>query len=167
MPAVKDQLQMFVRELKQNKSGLKHLRKVTQDLEGCVDLQIFWNMSPDMFSVSTTEGKFIAINDSWINVLGWSKEELLSKTWFEFIHPNDIRSTREVVGHLMTNNLIRFHNRYRTKTGDYVCLEWSATKWCEDKCYAVARPIPTSCTNCPEATSRFGFEVEPYVSRRE
>lgn len=164
-------LQMVIEGISEGRANLSRIKKLTEHLNTeCnvdeADLTKFWNLSPDMFVVATTDGRFLEINDSWTRVLGWTKEELLSTSWFEFIHPNDVRPTREVVGHMTTNTLLRFHNRYRKKSGGYVCLEWSATQWHDGKCYAVARPVPSSCLTCPETASRFGFEVEPYGERK-
>ena len=147
---------------KEGHANLGKIRKLTEKFEsecGEDDLIRFWNLSPDMFAIITTDGKLVMINDAWTKVLGWSKTELLTAPMFEFIHPNDIRPTREVIGHMTTNILLRFHNRYRKKSGGYVSLEWSSTQWHNDKCYAVARPIPSVCHACPEAATRFEFEL--------
>lgn len=148
----------------EDRANLGKIKKLTEQFEAERDIDEsdlirFWNLSPDMFTIATTDGKLLVINDSWTRVLGWSRSELLATTWFEFIHPNDIRPTREVVGHMTTNTLLRFHNRYRKKSGGYISLEWSSTQWHNNKCYAVARPIPSVCHSCPEAASRFGFEL--------
>lgn len=153
-----------------HKDNLNKIRKLTEHLDSvCVveaDLINFWRLSPDMFVVASTDGKFLEVNDSWVRILGWTKDELLRSSWFDFIHPNDIRPTREVVGHMTTNTLTRFHNRYRKKLGGYLCLEWSATQWHDNKCYAVARPIPMVCCSCPESAARFGFEMGIHVEHK-
>jgi len=164
-------LQMVIGGIQEGRANLRKIKKLTERLDteceiGEVGLINFWNLSPDMFVVASTDGRFLEINDSWTSVLGWTKDELLSTSWFDFIHPNDVRPTREVIGHMTTNTLLRFHNRYRKKSGGYVSLEWSATQWRDGKCYAVARPVPSLCLTCPEAASRFGFEVEPHGEHR-
>lgn len=163
-------LQLIIGELAKGKAEINRLRVLTESLDNEIsveDLFTFWNMSPDMFVIASTDGHFIKVNSSWTDVLGWAEDELLSKSWFDFVHPSDVRSTREVVGHMTTGKIIRFVNRYKKLDGDYVCLEWSATQWIAGKCYAVARPVPPHCTNCPEIISRFGFEVESNGGKSE
>lgn len=99
----------------------------------------------DMLSISGYDGHFITINPAWTWVLGWSKEELLSKPFTEFVHPDDWAKTfqeYELVGTGAGSKA--FENRYLCKDGSYRWLSWNSISYPEEqKIYASARDITT------------------------
>jgi len=137
-------------------SKLGRLRELTNELtHEETELYLFFKLSPDLFCLADANGYLRKINDAWYKVLGWTEDELMEHSFFEFIHPDDIQRTKEVMGHMTEQDVIRFHNRYRKKNSDdYVVLEWSATKWTDGLTYAAARPVPSECMMCPEADKR-------------
>jgi PAS domain S-box-containing protein len=71
-------------------------------------------------------GKFKRVSESWVSLLGWTKEELVKSPFVEFLHPDDIQSTLKAVASLKTgSNVSQFENRYRCKDGSYRWLLWS------------------------------------------
>lgn len=88
----------------------------------------FFNLSSNMLCITTFDGFFKQLNPSWERLLGWSKDELLSKPFYEFIHPNDRLKTpvfKDFLGGVDSN--IKFENRFRTREGNYKWLSWSAS----------------------------------------
>ncbi|NMA65767.1 MAG: PAS domain S-box protein [Clostridiaceae bacterium] len=57
----------------------------------------FFSLSIDMLGIANTEGHFVEINDAWEQTLGWSTEELLSKPYLGFVHPDDHEATIEMI----------------------------------------------------------------------
>ena len=157
-----NELQNLIEEMEQGSKNISEIRKLSEKLETeCLfetDLYNFWKSSQDLFTVTSIDGKFLIINDSWINVLGWSIEELISHSYFEFIHPNDIQSMKKIIDQMTIGTLAKFCNRFRKKTGEYICLEWSTTYWHNGKYFSVVRPIPFACLACLEKAS-FDFEA--------
>jgi len=103
----------------------------------------FFNLSQDMFCIAGMDGFFKKINPSFERVLGYSEKELLSKPFFDFVHPEDIAVTRkELVKLGEGGKTINFENRYRSKDGGYRWFSWTASPADDlQLVYAVARDI--------------------------
>ena len=81
-----EELKKRVLELEQAAS--KH-KKLEEEFN-----QIF-TMSLDMLCVADiTTATFLKVNPAFTKALGYSEEELLGSPFFDFIHPEDIDSTR-------------------------------------------------------------------------
>ncbi|WP_176963053.1 PAS domain S-box protein [Mariprofundus sp. NF] len=106
------------------------------------ELETFFDLVPDMVCVATPDGYFKKINNTWSNVLGYSDDELLSRPYFEFVHPEDQKNTHEVAATLVQGKKVfQFSNRYRCKNGGYRWLEWVSAPGLDGTVYAVARDI--------------------------
>ncbi|NQV01893.1 MAG: PAS domain S-box protein, partial [Bacteroidia bacterium] len=116
-------------------------RDVTIYKEAEEDHNQFFNLALNMLCIAGTDGYFKRLNPTWQQVLGFSEEELMSKPFFDFIHPDDIEPTRDAVKQLSAQNpVINFENRYRCKNGSYKWLSWVSTPSGE-KLYAAAHDI--------------------------
>jgi PAS domain S-box-containing protein len=86
----------------------------------------FFNLSIDLLCIAGIDGHFKHVNPAF-GVLGYTREELLSRTFFEFIHPDDIVSTQLELKKLSKEvPTIHFENRYRCKDGTYKWLSWTS-----------------------------------------
>src|SRR5437868_13001637 len=88
-------------------------------------------------------GYFKRLNPAWEHTLGYTREELMSRPFIEFVHPDDrertLRQNREV---REGGQALAFQNRYTCKDGSYRWLLWNATPEQELKTiYSVARDI--------------------------
>lgn len=73
------------------------------------------------------EERFRQVNDQWIETLGWSREELLSRPFISFVHPDDLGATADAVGLLQQGeDIVEFENRYTTSDGGWRNLVWNA-----------------------------------------
>jgi PAS domain S-box-containing protein len=99
--------------------------------------------SPNTMYVLIENGYFKKVNPAFINKLGYSEQELLSKPALEFIHPEDQEHTllyrKEITDGETT---FFFENRYRAADGSYHWLYWTATTSHPDGfIYAIGRDI--------------------------
>jgi len=87
-----------------------------------------FDVGRDLLCVADAGGRFTSLNRAWEQVLGWSREELMSRPFMEFVHPDDVTATIAAASNLNTADyeLAEFENRYRTPTGEYRWLHWSA-----------------------------------------
>ena len=108
-------------------------------------LENFFNLVPILVTVASSNGYMTNLNPEWEKVLGYTIQELESKPFESFIHPDDIESTRrEVEIQLKGGTTINFHNRYRHKDGTYRWLDWKAFGTNEGFIYAAASDITKS-----------------------
>ena len=86
-----------------------------------------------MLAIAGFDGHFKQLNPSWEKTLGFTDEELKAKPLIEFVHLEDRASTEEQLHKLQTGaSIAYFENRYRTKTGGWRWLGWTAAPFAEE-----------------------------------
>lgn len=102
-------------------------------------------LSTELHCIATPDGYFKKLNSRFSAILGYTTEELVSKPFLSFVHPDDIEATKEEMKRLAEGkNTLNFANRYRCKNGTYRYLNWSATTEEETGIiYAVANDVTT------------------------
>ena len=107
------------------------------------ELDAFFAISIDMFCFLDFSGYFKRLNPAWEKTLGFTRAELMSRPFIEFVHPDDRERT------LNQNSQVRkggqalsFENRYMCKDGSHRWLLWNSTpRTDQGVIYAVARDI--------------------------
>lgn len=114
---------------------------ITEREELALKLERFFSINLDLLCILDLSGKFIKINKAWEDLLGFSSEEIEGKTFLEFIHPDDIKTTSEA-RYSLTEDIVvdKFINRYLCSDGKYHYIEWKANLY-EDVIYAAARDV--------------------------
>ncbi|HVG13525.1 MAG TPA: PAS domain S-box protein, partial [Chitinophagaceae bacterium] len=96
-----------------------------QDFEQ--EMFLLLEQTPDLVCIAGKDGYFRKINPAVLTTLGYTKEELFSKPIASFIHPDDQATTGKRRQKLLEGEtLLNFQNRYLTKEGDIVWLEWTS-----------------------------------------
>jgi PAS domain S-box-containing protein len=112
---------------------------------GDEELEMFalFEMTPDLVCIAGKDGFFRKINPAVCKKLGYTKKELLARPIFSFMHPDDRERTGKVRERLLKGkNLVNFQNRYCTKKGQVIWLEWTSI-YVPDKeiVFAIAKDI--------------------------
>ena len=104
---------------------------------------MFFDLSLDLLVIAGMDGYFKRLNPAWVGLLGHSIEELTSRPFNDFVHPDDRDKTADVVGDLKTGAVTyTFENRYRCKDGSYRWLMWNSKPQVETGLiYAVAHDV--------------------------
>jgi PAS domain S-box-containing protein len=143
LEALKALSRLVVNELELRR-GIGDLSKAVRErrfVEGELD-QLF-NLSLDLFCIAGFDGYFKRLNPSWEETLGISREELLSRPYVDFIHPDDREITRKEAQKIVDGAVtFSFENRFRCGDGTYIWLLWNATPSTDENLiFAVARDI--------------------------
>lgn len=96
-----------------------------------------------MLCIAGSDGYFKRLGPAWTTTLGWSLEELESRPFLEFVHPDDHAATLAEMERLTAGGrTMRFENRYRCRDGSYKWLQWNANRLCPRALvFAIARDV--------------------------
>jgi PAS domain S-box-containing protein len=106
-------------------------------------LDRFFKLSIDMLCVAGFDGYFQRVNPAWKRVLGYSEEELTSRPYMDFVHPDDREATIAAAKKVTEGEeLVYFENRYFHRDGTIRWLRWSAAPFPQQQViYAAAHDI--------------------------
>jgi len=91
------------------------------------ELDQFFTISLDLLCIANTDGYFLRLNPFWQKTLGYSREELMTKRFVDFVHPDDRDATLRTLDLLAAQrDMVHFENRYRCKDGAYRWLDWAS-----------------------------------------
>jgi rsbT co-antagonist protein RsbR len=86
-----------------------------------------FRLSAGLLATADNKGVFRELNPAWTTTLGWSLEELTSKPFIEFVHPDDRPATlAKAAGLFEGDRAVQFENRYQCKDGSYRWLSWTS-----------------------------------------
>jgi PAS domain S-box-containing protein len=122
---------------KKNKKRFLHF-EITDDIKDHI-----LNLSLDLICIAGMDGYFKYLNPAWEKTLGYTRKELLSRPFHDFIHPDDHQKTDAEVEKLNRNQQTKnFQNRYIHKNGSIQTISWTATPLVEEKqIYCIGRDM--------------------------
>jgi len=115
--------------------------------------------TPDLVCIVNKAGMFKKVNPAVLRTLGYTQEELFAQPVSVLIHPDDRDMTAKRRTDLLNDKpLLNFQNRYISKKGAIVWLEWTSVYLPEKEVvFAIAKDI----------TSRKMVEIEIEESYRK
>jgi PAS domain S-box-containing protein len=107
------------------------LRDLTATLEQRVEAAIAerdrtWNNARDLLLVIDAEGVFRAANPSWTAILGWRPNEVIGRSYLDFVHGADRASSQAALATAASQELKGYEVRMLHKEGSYRRISWVA-----------------------------------------
>jgi two-component system sensor histidine kinase/response regulator len=116
-------------------------RDLIQRLKAEKELELFFEVSLDMLSTANLQGYFTRVNKAFCDVTGYSAQELTTKPFIDFVHPDDVpRTLKEAEKLAQGIDTLSFENRYLCKNGEYRWFSWKSSL-VEGKLYGGARDV--------------------------
>ena len=114
---------------------------ITENRKKRMQLENFFEINLDLLCIADSEGRFLKLNKEWEQLLGYEIKELEGRYFLDFVHPDDINSTKHTMSKLANKeDILNFTNRYLTKNGECKIIEWRSHPH-EGLLYAAARDI--------------------------
>jgi PAS domain S-box-containing protein len=115
----------IARDLSETRKAQVALRQQTEERH-----RIF-ETSQDLILVTDPQGNFVQVSPSSASILGYSPEQMIGHSAVEFIHPDDLESTRNEMRSARRGRGMRnFVTRYVHRDSRVVWLTWMGT-WSE------------------------------------
>ena len=103
----------------------------------------FFEINIDLLCQLDFNGYFKRLNPAWERTLGWTRAELMSRPFIEFVHPDDRERTLGQNARVRGGGqALEFENRYLCKDGSFRWLLWNAAPDASGRViYSVARDV--------------------------
>ena len=100
---------------------------ITERKQAEAERDRLFNLSIDMSCIAGFDGFFKQVNPAWNKILGWTDQELLSRPWLAFVHPEDHTATIAAGEQLAAGEAVyAFENRYQCRDGSYRWVSWNS-----------------------------------------
>lgn len=126
----------ILKTIETRQHSLNSLSKYLSELES--QLALIFAASPDIIVFLDKDFNIIKISDAAFTILGYKREELLTKSIWEFIDKSDIQETQRKFDELKENKIIYFQgqkalvNHWIAKNGSRIKLVWRFSM-CDDR----------------------------------
>lgn len=119
-------------------------------------LEVLFDLSPDLMCLATVDGYFRRVNPAFERTLGYTTEELTSRPFLDFVHPEDLERTRAVMKVMASGGELReFESRYICRDGSICWLQWNTrVRPAEGLIAAAARDVTDSVARKGQAVLR-------------
>ena len=115
--------------------------------------QRFFELVPEPCAVLEPEGRLLAVNPAWRELVGWTPEHLQAEGCWAFVHPEEHASLRARLEALRgTDGRATFTCRWRCADGTWAPLSWSVVSSArEGRLYGTVRRLPEPGVGAPFA----------------
>ena len=130
----------LIKKLEDQETLIEQLKSKNETLK---HFELLFEESLDFLCICGSDGHFIKVNPVFITTLGYTEQELLSKPFIDFVHPEDLAKTKNEFENIAKGTIcINFENRYIKKNGEVMYLQWkSILNYSNNIIYAIAREI--------------------------
>jgi PAS domain S-box-containing protein len=117
--------------------GIVRRRRAEREVERIFDLSV------DLLCIAGLDGHFKRVNPAFERTLGYTTQQLLSRPFLDFVHPDDRARSAEAMERLERGEkVVQFENRYMCADGSTRWLQWSTRPMPDEGLlYATARDV--------------------------
>jgi PAS domain S-box-containing protein len=91
------------------------------------DVERIFELSLDLLGIVGFDGHYRAVNPAFERTLGYSRQEMVSRPFMDFVHPDDHESSRGAFAAVLRGEAVTdFENRFVCADGSERWLQWSA-----------------------------------------
>ncbi|WP_260854414.1 response regulator [Paraburkholderia sp. BCC1884] len=95
-------------------------------IETVADRDRLWELSEDLLVVADIEGRLQRVSPSWSNMLGHNLQWLMSRSYVDLVHPDDIDTVSRHLAELRrTLQPVRYENRFKRIDGTWRWVAWT------------------------------------------
>lgn len=98
-----------------------------------VELNFFFDLSPDFLCIVGMDGRFIKANQKFIQEIGPIYKDGASLTYHEYTHPEDLEEVHFALEKLNSGKTTYNESRYKTITGEYIWVGWDTAALLDQK----------------------------------
>lgn len=100
---------------------------IAQRIEVEEERDRLFNLSRDMLAIGGFDGYLQQLNPAWVRVLGWSRDELMSRPVTEFVHDDDQQQAQDMFTSLAEGRPVDgLTLRFQARNGEHRWLSWSS-----------------------------------------
>ena len=110
--------------------------------EALAKFKFFIEESSDLVCIVGIDTFFKEINPAFVEILGYSKEELMNHSLVHLLHPDDLeRSLKEIEKLGAGIPTVNYENRFLKSNGEFVTIQWTANRISEGNIFAIGRDV--------------------------
>jgi PAS domain S-box-containing protein len=119
------------REIAERAKAQSALRDLNETLERRVietvaDRDRLWELSEDLLVVADIEGRLQRVSPSWSSALGHNMHWLMSRSYLDLVHPDDVGVVSAHLAELRHTGLpVRYENRFKRIDGTWRWVAWT------------------------------------------
>jgi PAS domain S-box-containing protein len=137
-------------EIAERTKAEQALRELNETLERRVseavaDRDRLWELSEDLLVVADFDGALQRISPSWHSTLGYSQHWLMSHSYMELVHPDDVELVTEQLARLRRSGVpARYETRLKRTDGSWRWIAWTLSlDRASDRIHGVGRDVTT------------------------
>ena len=113
---------------------LHRTENVTKRVTAERDRNRFVDIASDLLVKVGFDGRFYEVNSACESILGWTQQEMMSRSFLDFVYEKDVADTRDALNRMLRGEeLNHFENRYRCKDGNLRWLSWHTRTYSDER----------------------------------
>jgi PAS domain S-box-containing protein len=120
--------QTEIAERTKAQSALRDLNETLERrvIETVADRDRLWELSEDLLVVADIEGRLQRVSPSWSTALGHNVHWLMSRSYVDLVHPDDVETVRTHLAELRRTGVpVRYENRFKRIDGTWRWVAWT------------------------------------------